>query len=76
MPRSAYFYQDCPTCGRALHVRVEYLGREVVCRHCRGSFVAAESDSVSASASLSGIKLLQRADDLLRQYPQPCETLE
>ena len=28
MPHSTYFVQGCPTCGRRLHVRVEYLGKE------------------------------------------------
>ena len=40
MPNVTYFVQDCPTCGRKLNVRVEYLGRKVVCQHCRGAFVA------------------------------------
>ena len=34
MAKSTYFVQECPTCGRALHVRVEYIGRALVCQHC------------------------------------------
>ena len=40
MSRNVYFYQACPICGRSLQVRVEYLGRRVFCRHCRGEFFA------------------------------------
>jgi hypothetical protein len=65
MPRSAYYYQDCPTCGRSLQVRVEFLGRLVVCRHCRGQFEAADPSSLDDRMSDSGIRLLQRADELL-----------
>ena len=62
MAKSTYFVQECPTCGRALHVRVEYLGRELVCQHCNGKFVAADGEG----APSSGIKLLERAEELLQ----------
>ena len=65
MPRSAYYYQDCPRCGRTLQVRAEYLGRSVVCRHCRGDFEASDPASVAEKMSDSGVPLLQRADELL-----------
>ncbi len=65
MPRSAYYYQDCPTCGRALQVRVEYLGRQVVCRHCRGEFEALDPSIERKRVSDSGLKLVDRANELL-----------
>lgn len=65
MPRSAYYYQDCPRCGRTLQVRVEYLGRSVACRHCRGAFEASDPAGHFTETSDSGVKLLQRADELL-----------
>lgn len=34
------FVQQCPTCGRRLQVKVEYLGMEVVCQHCGGLLTA------------------------------------
>lgn len=34
------FYQECPTCGRALRVAVKYFGRTMSCGHCGGEFVA------------------------------------
>lgn len=94
MPNVTYFVQDCPTCGRKLNVRVEYLGRKVVCQHCQGAFVAwdpegappAAVDSSSStdalcngtsgsgsslsSTSLSGSKLLDRAQELLDMADQ------
>jgi len=69
MLRSTYFVQECPTCGRGLQVRVEYLGRQVVCQHCHGRFEAADSANKLRG---SGTDLLRRADELLessRQQP-------
>ena len=66
MSRSTYFVQECPTCGRSLYVRVEYLGRQVVCQHCRARFEACDPASAAYPPSQSGIAVLQRADELLR----------
>ena len=65
MSNSTYFVQECPTCGRRLNVRVEYLGKSVVCQHCLGRFVAFDADSGPAPTSESGVSLLQRAEQLL-----------
>ena len=64
MSKSTYFVQECPTCGRNLEVRVEYLGRRVVCQHCRGQFVACDSDNADY-CSESCTALLRRAEELL-----------
>lgn len=76
MPRSTYFVQECPTCGRNLQVRVEYLGKQVVCQHCGARFEACEPGSDAAAASQSSSKLLERAEFLLQssgasQYSDP-----
>jgi DNA-directed RNA polymerase subunit RPC12/RpoP len=63
MSRPTYFVQECPTCGRNLQVRVEYLGRQVVCQHCHARFEA--TDPAAYAAADSGASLLQRADELL-----------
>ena len=64
MPSGAYFIRSCPTCGRSLEIRVEYLGKRVSCRHC-----SAEFDTVDATcetpASDSSQSLLARADELI-----------
>jgi len=65
MPHSVYFYQECPTCGRSLRIRVDFLGRDVACPHCRGHLIAADSSN-SPSLSDSAI-LLHRADELIEQ---------
>jgi len=69
MSRSTCFVQQCPTCGRSLQIRVEYLGRQVVCEHCHGRFRAADPagtpDALSDSTSL-----LRRADQLLGSADQ------
>jgi hypothetical protein len=73
MPSSTFFIQECPTCGRSLQVRVRFLGKTVTCIHCRGEFEACDPTSAKYPPQLSGIRLLQRADELLdsvesRQY--------
>ena len=65
MPRSTYYVQECPTCGRNLQVRVEYLGRLIVCQHCSARFEACQSDDESPSQVLSGSALMQRAEELI-----------
>jgi hypothetical protein len=58
-----FFVQECPICGRNLEVRVTYLGRNVVCQHCGGSFTASDG-SVELSPEDSGLLLL-RVEELL-----------
>ena len=60
-----YFVQECPTCGRSLQVRVEYLGRRVVCQHCHAQFEACDPASGAYPPEESGLGLLRRADELL-----------
>lgn len=67
MSKSVYFVQECPTCGRNLEVRVEYLGKFVVCQHCQGRLVACDPDNRGPLISNHSSDLLQRADELLAQ---------
>lgn len=39
-----YYLQSCPTCGRHLQIRIEYMGRRVICYHCSASFIAQEPE--------------------------------
>lgn len=64
MSRMTYFVQECPTCGRGLEVKVEYLGKKVACQHCRGTFVARDPSNQMA-VSEDTLELLRRADELL-----------
>jgi len=66
MPRSTYFVQECPTCGRNLQVRVEYLGKQVVCQHCSAKFVACEPGSEAYTHQNSSLSLLERAEQLIQ----------
>lgn len=68
MSSPTYFFEECPTCGRRVQVRVEYLGRQVVCRHCRGTFIA-RGAAGRADSGGSVHPLLQRAEELLRSVP-------
>jgi hypothetical protein len=67
MPAATYFVQECPTCGRTLEVRVEYLGKRVACQHCQGSFTA--RDAATQPEFSPQISLLERADALLSRGP-------
>lgn len=73
MSNGLFFVQDCPTCGRRLHIRVEYLGREVVCQHCRGRLTACDPATCRSKEPDRAAELLRRADELLRAAPQ-CES--
>ncbi|TWT35669.1 hypothetical protein KOR34_05630 [Posidoniimonas corsicana] len=66
MPRTTYFVQECPTCGRNLQVRVEYLGRRVVCQHCSARFEASEPSSRGSQTDSSSSAIMQRAEELLQ----------
>ncbi len=70
MSHCTYFVQGCPTCGRRLHIRVEYLGKKVVCQHCRGQFTACDPTSRPCEERESTEALLRRADELLRDAAQ------
>ena len=65
MPNSTYFVQECPTCGRTLQVRVEHLGKNVVCQHCAAKFRAIDPNSVSPESAETSGSLLARAEELI-----------
>ncbi len=65
MTNPTYFVQECPTCGRSLLIRVEHLGRKVVCRHCQGHLIAVDPASARLDGGEMGNTLLRRADELL-----------
>ena len=66
MSRSTYFVQECPTCGRNLQVRVQYLGKQVVCQHCSARFEAYDPGSAGYPPPTASLSLLERAEQLLQ----------
>ena len=68
MSNSMFFIQGCPTCGRRLRIRVEYLGKSVVCQHCRGRLVACDPASNRYESCNSAV--IQKADELLNRTAQ------
>ena len=66
MAGAIYFVQECPTCGRRLQIRVEYLGRRVVCQHCQGRFLAVDPASLRGDYVDHGSALFRRADEFLK----------
>ncbi len=75
MSNFTFFVQECPTCGRRLQIKVEYLGRKLVCRHCQGTLIATDPAAQRPEEGASGSALLRRANELLesvaRNKPQP-----
>jgi len=69
MVKGTHYIQTCPTCGRSLRIRVEYLGRQVACLHCHGRFLACDPESPDYNLSDSGLALLRRAEELLARAP-------
>ena len=67
---SSFFVQECPTCSRRLHIRVKYLGKRVVCQHCRGKFIAFDSSTKRYTSPESTDVLLRRVDELLESTTQ------
>lgn len=61
---ATYFTQECPSCGRHLQVRLEYLSRSVACPHCQRQFNA----MIAPPQSDSSEDLLNRADQLLATF--------
>lgn len=70
MSHPIYYVQECPTCGRRLQIRVEYLGRQVVCPHCQAQLTAADPDNPPCDCGSSSSSLLRRADELLESITQ------
>ena len=70
MSNPTYFVQECPTCGRRLQIRVEHLGRRVVCQHCQGHLIATDPTNARCDCAESGNALLRRADALLQSFAQ------
>ena len=65
MSNGLFFVRECPTCGRHLHIRVEYLGKRVVCQHCHGRLEARDPSTSGIGAFDATESLLRRADELL-----------
>ncbi len=61
-----YYIQECPTCGRNLQVRVEYLGKRLGCQHCGAKFEACDPSSAAYPPSESSLNLLARAEELIQ----------
>lgn len=49
MSDATYFAQPCPGCKRMTRKLVQYLGREVRCRHCGRQFLCCDTECNSAA---------------------------
>ena len=69
MTQTTFFVKECPTCGRNLQVRIEYLGRDMMCNHCGGDFVA--NEGLQKPKADSGDTIIARIDELLGKADSP-----
>jgi predicted RNA-binding Zn-ribbon protein involved in translation (DUF1610 family) len=69
MSQTTFFVKECPTCGRNLQVRIEYLGREMMCNHCGGDFVA--DDTLHGLPDNPAETIIARIDELLANSETP-----
>jgi len=70
-PVTTYFQQPCPVCGRRLLIRVEHLGQQVSCSHCRCAFVARDVSQDRGDAAGGRSSVLDRAERLLASLESP-----
>ncbi|MCX7426259.1 MAG: hypothetical protein NTW96_11645 [Planctomycetia bacterium] len=66
MSKHVFFVRECPTCGRHLHIRVEYLGKKVVCQHCHGKLEARDPAAADGPIIDPAQSILLRAEALLQ----------
>jgi hypothetical protein len=57
--------QECPVCSRSLRLLEKLSGCCVMCKHCRGCFVAADSETACQDSLVVRDALLHRVDELL-----------
>ncbi len=62
-----YFSQECPTCGRSLRIRVRYLGKRLLCEHCRGPLIALDPSTNRYGNSRPAETPRVGADEFLRE---------
>lgn len=60
-----YFFQDCPTCGRHVRIKAEYLGRRMCCLHCEGEFTASDRESRFDAPETRSSGVLQAMESLI-----------
>jgi DNA-directed RNA polymerase subunit RPC12/RpoP len=65
MTKATYFLQVCPTCGRRVRVRVEYMGKQVACQHCHGRFEARDPETTGMALPREVTPIIDRVDELL-----------
>ena len=66
---TAHFFQECPTCGRHVRIKAEYLGRRMSCLHCQGEFTASDRESRFDAAQTRAVGLRQAMEGLLSITP-------
>jgi len=69
-----YFVQPCPTCGRRLQVKVEYMGLELACQHCSAKFISQDPSMANSHPIGNSVDdALHRADAFLgvKSYTTP-----
>jgi hypothetical protein len=69
--KHVFFVLGCPTCGRRLHIRVEYLGRKVGCPHCGAKLDAIDPAAGDLRVGDGSRSLMDRVEELLETPADP-----
>lgn len=49
MSGATFFVKPCPACGRSARILLNYLGKQVCCKHCGREFAASDPENQSAA---------------------------
>ena len=63
-----FYIQPCPTCGWRQRVCVQYLGRDIECRHCHAVFTARDPENIPVTCTAP-----RTEPERLRELPAPPE---
>ena len=65
--QASHIVEGCPVCGRRVTIQCQYFGRQVVCQHCGGQFVATENGAQTSGWMAKCDRLMEAADRLLEE---------
>ena len=58
MSGSTFFVKPCPACGRSAQILLNYLGKQVCCKHCGREFAASDPAALGVLRDDDGANIL------------------
>ncbi len=74
MASGLYFRSACPTCGRKLEIRVELLGKMIVCQQCGAEHLAMEASERAPLGQVSDERI-ERALARARAFMESVDSM-